>query len=69
MMRSSVTAIIFLTNNLFAQSFDFVNQAGRNGLEFDHDHGGSGEKFYVEIFTNKYKFNKHKYACTLLYIY
>jgi hypothetical protein len=48
MMRSSVTAIIFLTNTLFTQSFDFVDQAGRNGLEFDHDHGGSGEKFYVE---------------------
>ena len=48
MMRSLVTAIIFLTNTLFAQSFDFVDQAGRNGLEFDHDHGGSGEKFYVE---------------------
>ena len=48
MMKSLVTAIIFLTNNLIAQSFDFVDQAGRNGLEFDHDHGGSGEKFYVE---------------------
>ena len=48
MMRSLVTTIIFLTNTLFAQSFDFVDQAGRNGLEFDHAHGGSGEKFYVE---------------------
>ena len=47
-MRSSVTAIIFLSNTLFARSFDFVDQAGRNGLEFDHDHGGSGDKFYVE---------------------
>ena len=31
MMKSLVTAIIFLTNNLIAQSFDFVDQAGING--------------------------------------
>ncbi len=48
MMRSAVTTIIFLTNYLFAQSFDFVDQAGTSGLEFDHDHGGSGEKYYIE---------------------
>lgn len=42
------TTVILNTVLLFAQSVQFTDLAEEQGLIFDHDHGGSGEKFYVE---------------------
>ena len=43
--------LIFITlfvQAFYAQSFAFIDEAKEQGLSFIHDHGGSGEKYYVE---------------------
>ena len=47
-MKQLLIIFLFIQILLNAQSFEFVDITGSQGLNFVHDHGGSGEKFYVE---------------------
>ncbi len=48
MNRLLLSISICLTSSLVSQDLSFVDVAKDKGLHFTHDHGGSGEKYYVE---------------------
>ncbi len=47
-MKPLIIISLLINLTLDAQSFVFEDAAKDQGLDFIHDHGGSGEKFYVE---------------------
>lgn len=47
-MKPLVILTLIIQYSLEAQSYEYVDAAIAQGLDFVHDHGGSGEKFYVE---------------------
>lgn len=47
-MKPLIIITIFIQFTLDAQSYVYDDVAQDHGLDFVHDHGGSGEKFYVE---------------------
>ncbi len=46
-MRFS-TLLIFYSAFLFSNDYIFLDESVMQGLNFKHDHGGSGEKYYIE---------------------
>lgn len=46
--RALLTVILLLTLRANGQEIVFRDRASEQGLRFVHDHGGSGEKYYVE---------------------
>ncbi len=47
-MKPLIIITLFIQFALNAQSYVFDDVAQDQGLDFIHDHGGSGEKYYVE---------------------
>ena len=48
LMKPFIIITLFIQFALNAQSYVFDDVAQDQGLDFIHDHGGSGEKYYVE---------------------
>ena len=42
------TTLILYLSFLYPQKYNFIDQSESQGLIFHHDHGGSGERYYIE---------------------